>query len=219
MRSNTALPMTLALLALSGGIVPRASAAPTLVQPGYSLAKVSTGAPASGIAPLAFRPGDPAHLYAARTSGVITRDDYDPANGRLSNARDVAATPWYVIQGLAFHGTDLYVSLNASPLSRLARFSDPDGGGVYRTRHDFVLSIPAGVHGINQLQIGGNTLYVGIGAARRKGDPAEEADGDPAQVSGPGSRQRRAAVGTPQAVILEQLERFSKQVMPAFKRA
>jgi hypothetical protein len=26
-------------------------------------------------------------------------------------------------------------------------------------------------------------------------------------------------VGTPQDVILEQLERFSKQVMPAFKRA
>jgi hypothetical protein len=26
-------------------------------------------------------------------------------------------------------------------------------------------------------------------------------------------------VGTPEAVILEQLERFSKQVMPAFRRA
>ena len=79
-----------------------------------------------------------------------------------------------MIQGLAFHGTDLYVSLNASPLSRLARFTDPDGGGVYQTRHDFVHSIPAGAHGINQLQIVGNTLYVGIGAAGRKGDPAEE---------------------------------------------
>ena len=69
MRTSTALPMTLALLALSGGMVPRASAAPTLVQPGYALTKVSTGAPASGIAQLAFRPGDPARLYAARTSG------------------------------------------------------------------------------------------------------------------------------------------------------
>ena len=34
--------------------------------------------------------------------------------------------------------------------------------------------IPAGQHGINQLQIVDNTLYVGIGAAGRKGDPAEE---------------------------------------------
>ena len=174
MRTSTALPMTLALLALSGGMVPRASAAPTPGQPGYALTEVSTGAPASGIAQLAFRPGDPAHLYAARTSEVITRYDYDPANGQLANARDVAATPGYAIQGLAFHGTDLYVSLNASPRSRLSRFSDPDGGGVYQTRHDFVHSIPTGAHGINQLQIVGNTLYVGIGAAGRTGDPAEE---------------------------------------------
>ena len=57
---------------------------------------------------------------------------------------------------------------------RLARFSDPDASGVYRTRHDFVHSIPTGTHGINQIQIVGSTLYVGIGAASRKGDPAVE---------------------------------------------
>ena len=151
-----------------------ASAAPGLVRPGYALAKVSTGGPAGAISQLAFRPGDPAHVYAARTSGVIARYDYDPVTGLMSNALDVAVAPGYTVNGLAFHGSDLFVSLNAPPVSRLARFSDPAGDGVYGTRHDFVYGIPAGAHGVNQIEIVGNTLYVGIGAARRNGDPAEE---------------------------------------------
>lgn len=149
-------------------------AAPSLVRPGYALVRVSAGVPASEISQLAFRPGDPAHLYAARTSGVVTRYDYDPGTGPMSNALDVAAAPGYTVHGLAFHGTDLYVALNAPPFSRLTRFSNPDGAGVYQTRHDFVHTIPAGAHGVNQIAIVGNTLYMGIGAARRRGDPAEE---------------------------------------------
>ena len=152
-----------------------AAAAPGLGRPGYTLSKVSAAVPATGMAELAFRPADTTHVYAARTSGVVTRYDYDPVTGQMANALDVATTPGFEIHGLAFHGADLYVSLNAPPAgARLARFSDPDAGGVYRTRHDFVHSIPTGTHGINQIQVVGSTLYVGIGAASRKGDPAVE---------------------------------------------
>ena len=164
----------LCVLAVCGAAAP-AEATPGLGRSGYALGKVSAAVPATGIAQLAFRPGDPARLYAARTSGVVTRYDYDPLTGQMTDALDVAVAPGYEIHGLAFHGADLYASLNAPPAgARLARFSDPDAGGVYRTRHDFVHSIPTGTHGINQIQIVGSTLYVGIGAASRTGDPAVE---------------------------------------------
>src|SRR5262245_31746727 len=112
------------LLAVCGAALP-AAAAPGLGRPGYSLSKVSAAVPATGFAQLAFRPGDMGHVYAARISGVVTRYDYDAITGHLANAVDVATTPGYEIHGLAFHGVDLYVSLNAPPAgARLARFSD-----------------------------------------------------------------------------------------------
>ncbi len=112
------------------GVAAPAAAAPGLGQAGYSLAKVSASVPASEISQLAFRPGDTAHVYAARTSGVVTRHDYDSVTGRLTNALDVATAPGYAIHGLGFHGGDLYVSLNAPPAgARLSRFSAPDAAG------------------------------------------------------------------------------------------
>ena len=58
-----------------------AAAAPGLGRPGYTLSKVSAAVPATGIAQLAFRPGDTAHVYASRTSGVVTRYDYNFISG------------------------------------------------------------------------------------------------------------------------------------------
>src|SRR5262249_36249289 len=159
-------------LLLCGTAAP-AAAAPGLGRPGYTLGKVSAAVPATGIAQIAFLPSDPAHVYAARTSGVVTRYDYDSLTGRLTNALDVASTSGWAVYGLGFHGSDLYVSLNAPPAgARLSRFSNPDASGIYRTRHDFVHSIPTKTHGIDQVQIVGSTLYVGIGAASRTGNPA-----------------------------------------------
>lgn len=96
---------------------------------------------------------------------------------------------------------DLYAPLNAPPLSRLTRFSSLDLAGVYRSRHDFAHSIPAGAHGVNQIAITGDTLYVGIGAARRTGNPAEQniytmtlariADLGSVDFSGPSARTSR----------------------------
>ena len=56
------------LVAVCGAASP-AAAAPGLGRPGYTLSKVSAAVPATGIAQLAFRPGDTTHVYAARVSG------------------------------------------------------------------------------------------------------------------------------------------------------
>ena len=163
------------LLGILGALLAgHASAAPALLRPGYTLARVSDAVPASGIAQLAFNPNDVTHVYAARTSGVVTRYDYDSRTGALSNAVDVASAPGFSLLGIAFYGDELYASLNQQGDARIARYSNRDAGGVYQTRHDFVHGIPTGNHGVNQIQIVGHTLYVGIGAARRTGNPAEE---------------------------------------------
>src|SRR6476660_1343763 len=57
------------LVAVCGAASP-AAAAPGLGRPGYTLSKVSAAVPATGIAQLAFRPGDTTHVYTARVSGV-----------------------------------------------------------------------------------------------------------------------------------------------------
>jgi hypothetical protein len=113
------------LFAVCGAAAP-AAAAPGLGRPGYTLSKVSAAVPATGIAQLAFGPGDMAHLYASRTSGVVTRYDYNASTGQMANALDVASAPGYAIHGLGFHGGDLYVSLNAPPAGgRLNNLADP----------------------------------------------------------------------------------------------
>jgi hypothetical protein len=83
--------------------------------------------------------------------------------------------------GLAFHGQDLFVTIDRGGSrtvrpgdGRIARLSAPGANGVYQTRHDFVHSINKGDHDVNQLVIVGDTLYTGIGAVGRTGNPAEE---------------------------------------------
>jgi hypothetical protein len=83
--------------------------------------------------------------------------------------------------GLGFHGTNLYVTFDYGGSrssrpgdGRIARFVDPDGDGFFQVRHDFVHSVNKGDHDLDQIQFKGDSLYVGIGAVGRKGDPAEE---------------------------------------------
>lgn len=142
---------------------------------GYQLQRVSDAVPAAslaGISQLAFRPGDPAHLYAARpfTANVITRYDYDPVTGLLSNAADITAVlpPPH---GLAFRGDALYVSLYTLNDSRITRLRDVDQNGVFEERIDFVRGVPTGDHAIDQLQIFGSALFAGIGVRKNAGRP------------------------------------------------
>jgi len=154
-----------------------------LLPVGYSIKLISSNVTASQISQLAFQPGDPNHVFAARnTRGVVTRYDYDPVTGQLSGEQDVVTiADQKEVVGLAFHGVDLYISLDYGGTTfgrpgdgRIARFRNPDSNGVYQVRHDFVHSIDKGAHDVNQLQILGDALFVGIGAAGRKGIPAEE---------------------------------------------
>ena len=138
------------------------------------MSDVGSGVDTTLIAQMAFKPGEPARLYVARSNGTIVRYDYATGTGQLSNALTLATGLGQAL-GLAFHGDDLYVGMdNGAGDGRITRLSDPDPDGVYQTRHDFVHSIPIGQHDVNQLQIAGDTLYVGIGAVGRTGDPDEE---------------------------------------------
>ena len=122
-----------------------------------------------------FDPADTTHLYAARVSGVVTRYDYDPVTGQMANALDVATAARIRNPRSGLSRRRSLRLTQRAPGGRAPRsLSDPDAGGVYRTRHDFVHSIPTGTHGINQIQVVGSTLYVGIGAASRTGNPAVE---------------------------------------------
>ena len=152
-----------------------AQVTPQVLVPGYGISRISDLVPSSSVTQMAFRSGDDAHLFVVQQPGSVLRYDYDPVTGTLSNAVTVATSLGTEALGLAFHGDDLYVSLNlGAGDGRITRLSNPDAGGVYQVRHDFVHSIPMGNHDVNQMQIVGDTLYVGIGAVGRVGDPAVE---------------------------------------------
>jgi glucose/arabinose dehydrogenase len=176
-KSAYAVALVANLVLLSG----RTSGQPTVLKPGYTLTKISDNVPASGIAQMAFNPNDNAHLYVARSAASVTRYDYDPVTGSLSAAVDVATGLGEHALGVGFYKDDLYVAFdNGGSITqrpgdgRITRLSDPDQDGVYRVRHDFVHSINKGNHDVNQVQIVGDTLYVGIGAVGRTGNPREE---------------------------------------------
>jgi glucose/arabinose dehydrogenase len=156
------------------------SITPDVLVPDYTISLISSGVASANIAQLAFDPDDPLHLYAVQTNGTVSRYDYDPATGTLSNALIVRSGLGQSL-GLAFWRSDLFVSMdlggsvNERPGDgRISRLSDRDATGVFQTRHDFVHSIPKGNHDVNQLQIVGDTLWTGIGAVGRTGDPAQE---------------------------------------------
>jgi glucose/arabinose dehydrogenase len=153
---------------------------PILTRPGYTIRLVSANVPAAAITQLAFKPGDLTHLYALQASGSVLRYDYDPVTGDLGSALVIASGMAQAL-GLAFHGNDAYVSIDRGGSSssrpgdgRITRLSAPNASGVYQVRHDFVHSINKGDHDVNQLVIVGDTLYMGIGAVTRNGDPSQE---------------------------------------------
>ncbi len=167
-------------------------AGPISLVPGYTLTKVSPDIPPGaagslfrGISQLTFNPGDNSHLYAARSqfegssfTGEVTRYDYDATSGALSNPLDVA-TNLAGPQGLAFDRSgNLYVSINRmisqpNGVGGIERLS-PTGGGRFGGGVEFINNIPIGDHLVDQLQIRGNSLYVGIGTKTNTGNPAVE---------------------------------------------
>jgi glucose/arabinose dehydrogenase len=134
---------------------------------------------------LAFGPGpDPnkAYLYVASDTHPVRRFEVDSVTGTLTNRVDVLPLAGL---GIAFRSDSLgrselylsspYLSENAANagLSRLIRFVDVDGDGVFNGVSDVNASIahgiPADGHTLNQIQIAGDTLYVGSGTRTQNG--------------------------------------------------
>ncbi len=179
--NNTQSACTTVMCVSLAFVCSTASSQPTVLKPGYQLTRISDGVSSDGIAQMAFNPLDDAHLYVARSNASVTRYDYDPHTGVLANAVDVASGLGEHALGLGFYQDDLYVAFdNGGSIAqrpgdgRITRLSEPDARGVYAVRHDFVHSINKGNHDVNQIEIVGNTLYVGIGAVGRTGNPREE---------------------------------------------
>jgi glucose/arabinose dehydrogenase len=137
---------------------------------------------------MAWGPPGPAgelRLYLSTHDNGVHRFDYDP-DGPLTNATQVSTVP---ALGLAFHdepalagagGAVLYLSeFNGSgTLAVLRRVADDDGDGQWgepgELDQTLVDNIPLGNdpygHHVNQIQIDGDTLFVGIGVGSDLGD-------------------------------------------------
>jgi hypothetical protein len=151
--------------------------------PGYSVTKVSTGLTTDqveNISQMVFKPGDPNHVYAARygfnnpatDTGVVTRYDYNATTGALSNPLNVASGLGLTL-GLGFLGNDLYVSSTQNVFQNNSTGGifrlQLQGNGTYGNAVEFVNNVPLGEHMIDQIQIVGNSLYVGIGTRTNDG--------------------------------------------------
>lgn len=88
---------------------------------------------------------------------------YNTATGTLSSPRLVA--PQVKGIGIGFHGTELY--LTSSSDGSIHKLTDLNGNGIYGEAGELdvaiVTGLPQGDHNTDQIQVTGNTLYVGIG--------------------------------------------------------
>lgn len=164
------------------------SNADPLVPPnGYQFTNISSGLPTPQteyLNQLIFKAGDPNHLYASTSyHRSVVRYNFNAATGQLSNpftvlSLDGVPDQLSSITGIGFHGEDLWISrwpgwvfLGPSSISRVR---DTNGDGVYEDLTDFAAGIELGIHTINQIQISGDSLYVGIGDQTNTGNPSVE---------------------------------------------
>ncbi len=135
---------------------------------------------------LAWGPGpdlDATYLYVSSVNHGVRRFVYDPETGTLASRVDVL--PFIRGNGIAFHTnasgqsemylTRSYESSNAPgrDLSQLLRYVDVDGDGEFGSPGDssaaIVRGIPRESHGLNQIEIVGDSLYVGSGTRTQNG--------------------------------------------------
>lgn len=134
---------------------------------------------------MAFGPGPDAaktYLYFSSPFFGVRRVEYNPATSSLGGSLTTIST--IAGLGIAFHGrtmylTDQYRSSADSNilLSRVWRATDNDNDGIYETSVPIVEGIPGDTHAADQIQIRGNSLYVGLGVRTHNG-VTETATGD-----------------------------------------
>ena len=158
-RAGRSIVMLFAIMALTTGL---ARAGGPVVVPAYqgnfNLSAVGSvpGSPTQ----MAFGPGG--LLYVMTVDAGPIGFTYDPATGAL--ASPVAAAPQVKGIGIGFQGATMYLSSSDGTIHKL---KDVNGNGVWGEAGELdvaiVTGIPQGDHNTDQIQVIGNTLYVGIG--------------------------------------------------------
>ena len=165
----------LVFLALAG-LAPIAGRAGPIIAAGHAdlqIANISGSAFSSKpsyVTQMAFGPDG--RLYCTTDRNGVLRFDYNSATGALSNQVKVSSISGL---GIAFQGNAMYLSnlYDSSVgtnvhLSRLYRLTG-DGAGNWTNPIAIVEGIPRDDHGIDNIQIIGDSLYVGIGVRTRNG--------------------------------------------------
>lgn len=166
------LAVALALVPVDGGAAP--SVAPG-VAGDFDLTDISDGFTAS-MAQMAFGPDG--KLYVTTFYQGVVCFDYDPGQDlpAPTQAVDVRAL------GIAFHesavhGTCMYLTPyldSRDDPHPILRLTDDDGDGTWgepgETNVAIVDNIPVGLHRMNQLQVRGDALFVGIGSRTDQGN-------------------------------------------------
>ena len=107
--------------------------------------------------------GPDRRLYLATAYQDVLSYAYDVQTGALSDPK--VAVPGVNGLGIAFHLQNMYVST----FNGILKLDDKNGNGIWgetaagELKVPIVTDIPVGDHDVDQLQIQGSTLYVGIG--------------------------------------------------------
>jgi glucose/arabinose dehydrogenase len=149
------------LAAIASTAAPTARAAPQIA-PAYQGQFTIKAAGSVGGLPTQMAFGPDGRLYVMTVDEGPLAYAYDILTGTLS--APIAAAPAIHGIGIAFHGGHMYLSAMDGSLHKL---SDDNGNGVWGEPGELdvaiVTGIPQGDHDTDQLQVIGNSLYVGIG--------------------------------------------------------
>lgn len=141
---------------------PAATAAGPVVAPAYAGKLRISVAGTVGGSPTQMAVGPDGRVYVMTIDAGPISYAYNATAGTLSGPVNVA--PQVRGIGLGFRGAELYLSSNDGTIHKL---TDANGNGVYgetgETDVAIVTGLPQGDHNTDQIQVAGNTLYVGIG--------------------------------------------------------
>lgn len=162
MRSLARVAWVGLLVAGASWTAPRAEAQPVVSPPYQGRLVVETAMARAGGSPTQMAWGPKARLYVMYNDAGIVSYRYNWVTGKLSNP--IAAAPSARGIGLGFHGATLY---HTTMSGSLVKTTDDNGNGVYgeagELNVEIVRGIPVGDHTLDQIQIVGDTLFVGIG--------------------------------------------------------
>ncbi len=163
----TFLTVCAALVALACTIAPgSAQSGPTIVAAYSSNLSISTAGSLGGN-PTQMAWGPDGRLYVQTQNNGVWSYAYNKATGAISNPIHAVTGEGGI--GIAFHGrNEMYLSeFGPNHFDSIYRLTGPDAHGVWggagQVNVPIVSGIPVGDHDVDQIQIVGDTLYVGIG--------------------------------------------------------